>query len=120
MIGRISPQDSNAWHAWHFSGIRVRPEAGMGIYLKSACGVTRMELSRLTRSGRALAWLAVAVMTATAWLTGRNLHAMHYGGGCVLLATCAAGLIVFAGGGLLLRVLGVRLMKCRKRGGPAM
>lgn len=74
-----------------------------------------MHLSRLTRSGRTLAWLAAAAMVATAWFSGQRLHAMHYGGGCVLLATCAAGLMFFAAGWLALRGLGIRVVKCRRR-----
>jgi len=74
-----------------------------------------MHLYRLTRSGRTLAWLAAAVMVATAWFSGQRLHAMHYGGGCVLLATIAAGLMFFAGGCLALRCLGIRIVKCRRR-----
>ena len=78
-----------------------------------------MHLDRLTRSGRTLAWLAAAVMVATSWFSGQRLHTMHYGGGCVLLATCGAGLMCFTGGWLALRCLGIRVVKCRGRSGNA-
>ena len=78
-----------------------------------------MYLSRLTGSGRTLAWLAAAIMVATAWFSGQRLHAMHYGGGCVLLATSAAGLMCFAGGWFALRCLGIRIVKCRRRNSEA-
>jgi hypothetical protein len=73
-----------------------------------------MEWSRLTVAGKMLAAVAVAAMIGTAWLAGARLHAMNYGGGCVLLATCGAGVAAFAGGWATLRCAGVRIAKCRR------
>ena len=73
-----------------------------------------MEWSRLTTAGKALAAVAVVAMIATAWFAGTRLHAMHYGSGCVLLATCGAGAAVFTGGWVILRCVGVRVAKCWK------
>jgi hypothetical protein len=73
-----------------------------------------MEWSRLTTAGKALAAVAVVAMIATAWVAGARLHAMHYGSGCVLLATCGAGAAAFTGGWVLFWCFGVRVAKCRR------
>ncbi|HUG91842.1 MAG TPA: hypothetical protein VML55_13475 [Planctomycetaceae bacterium] len=72
-------------------------------------------LSLLTRLGKTLAALAASAMIPAAWLAGSQLHTTHYGGGCVLLATCSSGVAVFGIGWALCHWSGVRVWKCRPR-----